>query len=97
MCRSIRTLSNLQPPASDEELHEAALQYVRKLAGTRKPSRANEEAFERAVASVEATTRELLASLVATTPPRDRETLRLRAAERDAGRIRYQGQHRPSD
>ena len=88
MCRNIRTLHNYEPPATDEEIRGAALQYVRKVSGSTKPSRANEEAFERAVDEIAATTAGLLASLVTSAPPRDRELeaakRRARAAERFA-------------
>ena len=88
MCRNIRTLHNYEPPASDEEIRGAALQYVRKVSGSTKPSRANEEAFEEAVDEIAATTARLLASLVTSAPPRDRELeaarRRARAAERFA-------------
>jgi hypothetical protein len=73
MCRNIRTLHNFEPPANEHEVHDAALQYVRKISGSTKPSQANAEAFERAVEAVAAATRELLASLVTAAPPRDRE------------------------
>jgi hypothetical protein len=73
MCRNIRTLHNFEPPASDEEVHDAALQYVRKISGSTKPSQANAEAFERAVAEVTQATRSLLDSLVTNAPPKDRE------------------------
>jgi hypothetical protein len=86
MCRNIRTLHNFEPPATTEEIHDAALQYVRKVSGMQKPSHANAEAFERAVAEVTAATSRLLGSLVTTAPPRDREVeaerRRARAAER---------------
>jgi len=86
MCRSIKTLFNFEPPASDDEVHGASLQFVRKLAGFTKPSKANEEAFERAVEEVSAAARRLLDSLVTSAAPRDRETeaerARARAAER---------------
>jgi hypothetical protein len=81
MCRNIRTLHNFEPPASETEVHEASLQYVRKISGTTKPSRANQEAFDRAVAAVEAATSRLLAELVTAAPPKDRE---LEAAKRRA-------------
>jgi hypothetical protein len=88
MCRNIRTLHNFQPPATEEEVHDAALQYVRKISGYSKPSRANAEAFERAVDEIAATTRTLLDELVTAAPPRDREVeaakRRARAAERFA-------------
>jgi hypothetical protein len=86
MCRNIRTLHNFEPPATSEEVHDAALQYVRKVSGMQKPSRANAEAFEQAVAEVTASTARLLDSLVTTAPPRDREVeaerRRARSAER---------------
>jgi hypothetical protein len=86
MCRNIRVLHNFEPPASDSEVHDAALQYVRKISGASKPSAANAVAFERAVEAVTAATRELLDALVTTAPPKDREVeaakARARAAER---------------
>jgi hypothetical protein len=88
MCRNIRTLHNFDPPASDEEVHDAALQYVRKISGSHKPSQANSAAFERAVDEIAAATRRLLDELVTSAPPRDREVeaakRRARAAERFA-------------
>jgi hypothetical protein len=72
MCRNIRTLHNFAPPATQDEVHEAALQYVRKISGSTKPSRANEEAFNRAVEAVTAATRRLLDELVTAAPPKDR-------------------------
>ena len=72
MCRSIKPLHNFEPPASPQEVHEAAVQFVRKLSGTTRPSQANEGAFNTAVAKVAAATQELLDSLVTTAPPRDR-------------------------
>ena len=73
MCRNIRTLHNFEPPATDEEVQDAALQFVRKISGSNTPSRANAEAFELAVDEVAAATRELLDSLVTSAPPKDRE------------------------
>jgi hypothetical protein len=73
MCRNIRTLHNFAPPASDEEVRDAALQFVRKISGSNKPSRANAEAFDLAVDEVAAATRKLLDSLVTSAPPKDRE------------------------
>jgi hypothetical protein len=73
MCRNIRTLHNFEPPATDEEVQDAALQFVRKISGSNKPSRANSEAFELAVDEVAAATRKLLDSLVTSAPPKDRE------------------------
>jgi hypothetical protein len=88
MCRNIRTLHNFDPPASEQEVHEASLQYVRKISGSTKPSKANSEAFEVAVEEVAAATRKLLASLVTNAPPKDREVeaakRRARAIERFA-------------
>lgn len=73
MCRSIHTLHNFEPAATSDEVHAAALQYVRKIAGTTKPSKANQEAFDHAVAEIAHTTQHLLDALVATTPPKNRE------------------------
>ncbi len=86
MCRNIRTLHNFDPPANDEEIRAAALQYVRKISGSTKPSRANQEAFDRAVEAVTAASNELLASLVTKAPPRDRETEAAKARARAAKR-----------
>ena len=86
MCRNIRTLHNFEPPATEDEVSAAALQYVRKVSGTSKPSRANEAAFARAVDEVASATQRLLGALVTSAPPRDREReaarARLRAAQR---------------
>jgi hypothetical protein len=86
MCRNIRVLHNFEPPATDSEIEAAALQYVRKVSGTTRPSAANEEAFAEAVHAVTTATRALLESLVSKAPPRDREVeaakARARAAER---------------
>ncbi len=86
MCRNIKTLFNFDPPATDEEIREASLQFVRKLSGFNKPSRANEAAFNHAVEEVTAAARNLLNSLVTSAEPRDREVeaerARARAAER---------------
>ena len=82
MCRNIRTLHNFAPPASDEEVRAAALQFVRKLSGFNKPSQSNEAAFERAVAEVAASARRLLASLHTHAPARDREIEAEKAKER---------------
>lgn len=73
MCRNIRTLHNFEPAATPDEVHAAALQYVRKISGATKPSKANEEVFARAVEAVTTASQELLASLVTTAPPKDRE------------------------
>jgi hypothetical protein len=88
MCRNIRTLHNFEPPATEDEVHDAAIQYVRKISGSTKPSQANAEAFDSAVEEVALATRRLLDSLVTTAPPKDREVeaakRRARAAERFA-------------
>jgi hypothetical protein len=73
MCRNIRPLNNFEPPATSQEVHDAALQYVRKVSGTTRPSAANEAAFERAVHEIAHTTQHLLDALVTTAPPKDRE------------------------
>ncbi len=86
MCRNIRTLYNFEPPATDDEVQAAALQYVRKISGSTKPSQANAEAFARAVEAVAAASRELLDSMTTTAPPTNREIeaakMRARAAKR---------------
>ena len=87
MCRNIRTLHNFEPPATEDEVHAAAVQYVRKISGFTKPSHANEAAFERAVAEVATVSRRLLAELVTNAPPRDREVERERAKARAAARF----------
>jgi hypothetical protein len=87
MCRNIHTLFNFEPPATHEEVHDAALQYVRKISGFTKPSRANEQAFARAVEEVTAVSQRLIDSLVTTAPPRDREVEAERARERAAKRF----------
>ena len=87
MCRSIRTLHNYDPPTTADDVHAAALQYVRKISGMRQPSRANEAAFERAVAAVHAASTTLLDELVTVAPPRDRAREIARARERAA--VRY--------
>ena len=87
MCRNIRTLHNFQPPASTEEVHDAALQYVRKISGSTKPSQANAEAFERAVAEVAGATQRLLDSLVTNAPPKDREVEAEKRRARSAARF----------
>jgi hypothetical protein len=86
MCRNIRTLHNFDPPASQEEIRAAALQYVRKVAGSTKPSRANEEAFDRAVDEVAAATTALLDELVTSAPPKDRELEAEKRRARSAAR-----------
>lgn len=87
MCRNIRTLANFAPPATDEEVRASALQFVRKLSGTTKPSRANEEAFSRAVDEVFASARRLIDSLSSSAPPRDRDVEASRARERSRQRF----------
>ena len=82
MCRNIRTLHNFEPPATHEEIHASALQYVRKISGTSKPSQANAEAFDRAVEEVAAASERLLASLVTHAPPRNREVEAAKARAR---------------
>ena len=88
MCRNIRPLHNFAPPASEAEVHDAALQYVRKIGGATRPSQANTEAFDRAVAAVTEATHRLLDELVTAAPPKNREVeaakARARAAERYA-------------
>ncbi len=86
MCRNIRTLHNFEPPATSDEVHAAALQYVRKVSGATKPSLANQAAFDRAVAEVATTTRRLLAELTTTAPPKDREVEAAKARARAATR-----------
>ena len=78
MCRSIKPLFNFAPPATDQDIREAALQYVRKIAGTRKPSKQNTDAFEIAVEEIFQSTKRMLDGLVATTPPRDRSAFEAR-------------------
>jgi hypothetical protein len=86
MCRNIRTLHNFEPPATEDEVQAAALQYVRKISGFTKPSRANEAAFEAAVQSVTEVSRQLLQSLVSNAPPKDREVEAAKARARSAAR-----------
>jgi len=86
MCRNIRTLHNFQPPATEEEISDAALQYVRKISGSTKPSKANQEAFDHAVEAVAAISSELLSSLVTSAPPKDREEEAAKARARSAAR-----------
>ena len=87
MCRNIRTLANFEPPASDDEIRAAALQFVRKISGATRPSRANQEAFDRAVDEVEEAARRLLGSLQISAPPRDREVEMRKAKERSRKRF----------
>ena len=86
MCRNIRTLHNFEPPATEDEIRAASLQYVRKISGFTKPSRANAEAFERAVDEVTEASARLLAQLVTNAPPKDREVEAAKAKARSAGR-----------
>jgi len=87
MCRNIKTLANFAPPATDDEVRASALQFVRKLSGTSKPSRANEEAFTVAVEEVTAAARKLVQSIKTSAPPRNREEEARKAKERSA--LRY--------
>jgi hypothetical protein len=82
VCRNIKTLHNFEPPATDDEVYAAALQYVRKVSGSTKPSKANEAAFDRAVAEIAHITHHLLEDLVTSAPPRDRETEAAKARAR---------------
>ena len=86
MCRNIRTLHNFEPPASRDEMYAAAVQYVRKISGASKPSQANQEAFDQAVAEVEAATRRLLESLTTHAPPKNREEEAAKARARSEQR-----------
>jgi len=86
MCRNIRTLHNFEPPATEDEVRGAALQYVRKISGYTKPSKANEAAFEQAVDAVAAASSQLLAELTTSAPPKDREVEAARARARAAER-----------
>ena len=87
MCRNIKTLFNFEPPATEEEIRASAVQFVRKLSGFAKPSKANEEAFERAIEEVSDVARRLLASLQTNAPPRDREEEAMKARARAAERF----------
>ena len=87
MCRNIRTLYNFDPPATEEEVRAAALQYVRKVSGFQKPSRANEEAFAKAIDAVAAASMQLLGELHTSAPPRDREVEAAKARARAAQRF----------
>jgi hypothetical protein len=87
MCRNIKTLHNFRPPATDAEVRASALQFVRKLSGFTKPSKANEPAFNRAVEEIVSATRTLLGSLVTNAPPRDRDVEAARARARAAERF----------
>ena len=96
MCRNIRTLHNFSPPATDDEVRASAVQFVRKLSGFTKPSKANEEAFNRAVDEVTHAAKHLLASLVTNSPPRDREVEAVKAKARSAARFAHQKTTAPS-
>ena len=87
MCRNIKTLANFCPPATDDEIHASALQFVRKLSGMNKPSRANEAVFNRAVDQVTDAARQLVAALVTSAPPRNREEEARKAQERARARF----------
>jgi len=87
MCRNIRPLNNFEPPATSAEVHNAALQYVRKVAGTSKPSKANEAAFQRAVHEIAHATQHLLDELVSAAPPKNRELEAAKARARSANRF----------
>jgi len=87
MCRNIKVLANFEPPATDDEVRASALQFVRKLSGTTKPSKANEEAFNRAVDEVTECARRLIDALVSHVPPRDREVEARKAKERSLKRF----------
>lgn len=89
MCRSIHTLHNFEPAATDDEVHAAALQYVRKISGSVKPSKANQAAFDRAVLEIAHATRHLLAELVTAVPPKNREAEAARARARAVASGRY--------
>jgi len=91
MCRNIRTLHNFAPPATEDEVHAAALQYVRKISGTTKPSKANEAAFARAVQAVTEASRTLLDELATSAPPKDREAEAAKARERSRKRFATAG------
>ena len=87
MCRNIRTLHNFDPPATRDEAHDAALQYVRKISGSNKPSQANQEAFDEAIEEITAATTKLLDRLVTTAPPKDREVEAAKAKARSENRF----------
>ena len=87
MCRNIKPLYNFEPPATEDEIRDASLQFVRKISGFTKPSQANEAAFDQAVAEVAAATRTLIESLVTQAPPRDRDVIAARARARAAERF----------
>ena len=90
MCRNIRTLYNVEPPATEDEVHASALQYVRKISGMQKPSKANQDAIDHAVDEVARITQELIDALVTTAPPKDREVEAAKAPERSRQRFARQ-------
>jgi len=90
MCKNIKTLANFEPPATDDEIHASALQFVRKLSGTTRPSRANAAAFDQAVEDVAAAARRLLGALEIAAPPRDREVERQKAQLRSQRRFGHE-------
>lgn len=96
MCRNIKTLYNFDPPATDEEIRAASMQFVRKLSGLNRPSKANEQAFGHAVDQVANVARQLLDSLVTTAPPRDREVEAQKARARSTDRFRN-GERQPAE
>jgi hypothetical protein len=96
MCRNIKTLHNFKPPATDDEIRASSLQFVRKLSGFTRPSKANQVAFDRAVDRVANAAQELLASLVTNAPPRDREVEASKAQSRAADRFRAPDARRPT-
>ena len=96
MCRNIKTLHNFKPPATEEEIRASSLQFVRKLSGFNKPSKANEEAFSRAVDKVARAAHELLDSLVTNSPPRNREVEAAKARARTAERFHTAGSEPPA-
>lgn len=96
MCRNIRPLFNFDPPASDDEVRAASLQFVRKISGATKPSRANEAAFDRAVDEVTSAARTLLDALVTASPPKDREIEKARARERTEKRFGPRSERAPA-
>lgn len=91
MCRNIKTLHNFKPPATDEEIRASAIQFVRKLSGFTKPSKANEDVFNQAVEEVTQSARKLIDSLITTAPPRDRDVEAIKARARAAERFGTSG------
>jgi hypothetical protein len=97
MCRNIRILFNFEPPATEEEIRSASLQYVRKVSGTNKPSAKNQPAFDRAVEQIAEATRRLMEDLTTTAPPRNREIEREKARERSRLRFAHEGAFRGTE